>query len=73
MRNGIVEPDGKIVTSGYYSQPTGVGTQTANRIVLARLHGGDATSAGGAGGAGGAVAAEARRLLRRARSTTRSA
>lgn len=53
-RSGIVDPDGKIVSSGYTSQPTGVGTQSANRIVLARLHGGTATGAGGAGGAAGA-------------------
>jgi uncharacterized delta-60 repeat protein len=37
-RNGIVQPDGKIVSSGYTAQPTGVGTQTANRIVLARYN-----------------------------------
>ena len=49
-RNGIVQTDGKIVSVGYTSQPTGVGTQTANRIVLARLNG-DAPAAGGAGGA----------------------
>lgn len=36
-RNGIVQPDGKIVASGYVSQPTGVGTQSANAIVLLRL------------------------------------
>ncbi|MDY7226618.1 hypothetical protein [Hyalangium rubrum] len=36
-RHGIVQPDGKIVSSGYTAQPTGVGSQTANRIVLARL------------------------------------
>ncbi|MCP3100079.1 hypothetical protein LZ198_14475 [Myxococcus sp. K15C18031901] len=36
-RNGIVQKDGKIVASGYTSQPTGVGTQAANRIVLVRL------------------------------------
>ena len=36
-RHGIVQPDGKIVSSGYTAQPTGVGTQDANRIVLARL------------------------------------
>ena len=48
-RNGIVDPDGKIVSFGYTSQPTGVGTQTANRIVLARLHGGGAPPTGGDG------------------------
>jgi uncharacterized delta-60 repeat protein len=37
-RNGIIQPDGKIVTSGYTPQPTGVGTQTGNRIVLTRLN-----------------------------------
>lgn len=36
-RYGIVQADGKIVASGYTSQPTGVGTQAANRIVLVRL------------------------------------
>jgi uncharacterized delta-60 repeat protein len=36
-RHGLVQPDGKIVVSGYTSQPTGVGTQSANRIVLLRL------------------------------------
>ncbi|MFP2909830.1 hypothetical protein ACLESD_33260, partial [Pyxidicoccus sp. 3LFB2] len=37
-RHGIVQLDGKIVASGYMSQPTGVGTQSANRIVLQRLN-----------------------------------
>ncbi|HYH98487.1 hypothetical protein [Hyalangium sp.] len=37
-RNGIVQPDGKIVSSGYTSQPTGVGTQASNRVVLTRLN-----------------------------------
>lgn len=36
-RSGIVQPDGKIVASGYVSHPTGVGTQAANRIILLRL------------------------------------
>ncbi|NTX01299.1 hypothetical protein HUA75_05945 [Myxococcus sp. CA040A] len=36
-RHGIVQTDGKIVASGYTSQPTGAGTQAANRIVLLRL------------------------------------
>jgi uncharacterized delta-60 repeat protein len=36
-RAGIVQADGKIVASGYTSQPTGVGTQSANRVVLQRL------------------------------------
>jgi uncharacterized delta-60 repeat protein len=36
-RAGIVQADGKIVASGYLAQPTGVGAQTANRIVLMRL------------------------------------
>jgi uncharacterized delta-60 repeat protein len=36
-RNGRVLPDGKILTAGYYPQPTGVGTQTANRVLLARF------------------------------------
>jgi uncharacterized delta-60 repeat protein len=36
-RHGFVQADGKIVASGYTSQPTGVGTQSANRIVLLRL------------------------------------
>ncbi len=38
-RHGILEADGKIVASGYTAQPTGVGTQDANRIVLLRLDG----------------------------------
>ena len=37
-RNGLVLADGKIITSGYTSQPTGVGNQTANRPVLLRLN-----------------------------------
>jgi uncharacterized delta-60 repeat protein len=37
-RHGLIQPDGKIVSAGYTSQPTGVGTQTANRIVLTRLN-----------------------------------
>jgi len=56
-RNGIVDPDGKIVSAGYTNQPTGVGTQAANGIVLARLHGG-VDSAGvidGGAGLSGAV------------------
>jgi uncharacterized delta-60 repeat protein len=36
-KQGIVDPDGKIVMSGYTNQPTGVGSQSANRIVLSRL------------------------------------
>ncbi len=36
-RAGIIQADGKIVSSGYTSQPTGVGTQSANRVVLLRL------------------------------------
>ncbi|HEX8698789.1 MAG TPA: hypothetical protein VF815_08130 [Myxococcaceae bacterium] len=36
-RVGIVQADGKIVSSGYVSTPTGVGTQSANRIILLRL------------------------------------
>jgi uncharacterized delta-60 repeat protein len=36
-RGGIVQPDGKLVSAGYTSQPTGVGTQSANRVVLQRL------------------------------------
>lgn len=36
-RAGIVQADGKIVVSGYTAQPTGVGTQSANRVVLLRL------------------------------------
>jgi len=34
---GFVHADGKIVASGYTSQPTGVGTQSANAIVVLRL------------------------------------
>jgi uncharacterized delta-60 repeat protein len=37
-RNGIVLPDGHIMAAGYASQPTGTGTQSANRAVLLRLH-----------------------------------
>jgi uncharacterized delta-60 repeat protein len=37
-RAGIVQPDGKIVSAGYTSQPTGVGTQSANKVVLLRLN-----------------------------------
>lgn len=37
MRYGFIQPDGKIMTSGYTSMPTGVGAQAANRIVLQRL------------------------------------
>jgi uncharacterized delta-60 repeat protein len=55
-RHGLVQGDGKIVSVGYTSQPTGVGTQSANRIVIARLNG-DAPAAGGAGGAAGAAGA----------------
>jgi uncharacterized delta-60 repeat protein len=36
-RSGMIQPDGKLVSAGYTSQPTGVGTQSANRVVLARL------------------------------------
>ncbi|AEI68483.1 hypothetical protein [Corallococcus macrosporus] len=38
MRYGLVQPDGKIMASGYTSMPTGVGAQAANRIVLQRLN-----------------------------------
>lgn len=37
-RNGTVLPDGHIMAAGYASQPTGTGTQSANRVVLLRLH-----------------------------------
>jgi uncharacterized delta-60 repeat protein len=37
-RHGFVQGDGKIVTSGYTSMPTGVGTQSANRLVLTRIN-----------------------------------
>lgn len=37
QRLGMVQPDGKIVAAGYAPFPTGVGTQAANRVVLARL------------------------------------
>jgi len=37
-RHGFVQADGKIVTSGYMSAPTGIGTQSANRVVLLRLN-----------------------------------
>jgi uncharacterized delta-60 repeat protein len=36
-RNGIVQSDGKIVFAGYANQPTGVGTQSTNAVVLLRL------------------------------------
>jgi uncharacterized delta-60 repeat protein len=37
-RAGLVQAaDGKIVSSGYTNQPTGAGTQSANKIVLLRL------------------------------------
>ncbi|WP_224364152.1 hypothetical protein [Hyalangium versicolor] len=36
-RHGMVQEDGKIVSAGYLSQPSGVGAQSANRIVLLRL------------------------------------
>ena len=37
-RNGLVQAaDGKIVMAGYTNQPTGVGNQTANAVVLLRL------------------------------------
>jgi uncharacterized delta-60 repeat protein len=35
-RGGVVQADGKIVSAGYTAQPTGVGTQSVNRIMLAR-------------------------------------
>ncbi len=38
MRNGLIQPDGKIVASGYTPMPTGVGSQSSNRIVLQRLN-----------------------------------
>jgi uncharacterized delta-60 repeat protein len=37
LRGGLVQADGKILAAGYTSQPTGVGTQSANKIVLLRL------------------------------------
>jgi uncharacterized delta-60 repeat protein len=37
-RHGIIQPDGKIVASGYMNHPTGVGAQSANRIILQRLN-----------------------------------
>jgi len=37
-RLGVVQADGKILTSGYTSQPSGVGTQSVNKIVLLRLN-----------------------------------
>jgi uncharacterized delta-60 repeat protein len=36
-RNGFVQPDGKILSAGYTPQPTGVGAQVANKVVLQRL------------------------------------
>ena len=33
-RNGFVQPDGKIISSGYMAAPTGVGTQMSNRVVV---------------------------------------
>jgi uncharacterized delta-60 repeat protein len=37
-RHGIIQPDGKIVASGYMNHPTGVGAQSSNRIILQRLN-----------------------------------
>jgi uncharacterized delta-60 repeat protein len=37
-RAGTVQADGKIVSAGYTSQPSGVGTQSVNKIVLVRLN-----------------------------------
>lgn len=37
-RAGFVQADGKIVAAGYTNQPTGVGTQSANRPVVLRLN-----------------------------------
>lgn len=37
-RGGTVQQDGKILASGYTPVPTGVGTQTANAIILQRLN-----------------------------------
>ncbi len=37
-KHGLVQADGKIVASGYSLMPTGVGAQSANRIVLLRLN-----------------------------------
>lgn len=37
-RTGTVLADGKILTSGYTAQPSGVGTQSVNKIVLVRLN-----------------------------------
>ncbi len=36
-RGGLVQPDGKIVSTGYTSQPTGVGAQSSPRVVIQRL------------------------------------
>lgn len=36
-KNGIIEADDSIVSAGYTNQPTGVGTQSANSIVLVKL------------------------------------
>ena len=38
-RKGIVLPDGKLLASGYANQPTGVGSQSANHVVLLQLNG----------------------------------
>lgn len=53
-RRGIVQSDGKIVSSGYSPLPTGVGTQTSNAIVLLRLNE-DGTADNGFGAAGVSV------------------
>ncbi len=37
-RHGVVQPDGKILASGYAAMPTGVGSQVSNRPVLLRLN-----------------------------------
>ncbi len=36
-RHGFVQPDGKIISTGYTPQPSGVGTQSIARIVILRL------------------------------------
>ncbi|MCY1043612.1 hypothetical protein OV208_19995 [Corallococcus sp. bb12-1] len=36
-RHGFVQADGTILSAGYLSQPTGVGAQSAHRVVMLRL------------------------------------
>ncbi|RKH36697.1 hypothetical protein [Corallococcus sicarius] len=37
-RHGFVQADGKILSAGYLNQPSGVGSQSAHRVVMVRLN-----------------------------------